>query len=151
MARGVATMDVAIQIPAWIIAEMVDHALRERPIECCGLLAGRGGVVSSIFALENEANSETEYLAARGLFEPFRAMRAAGEELLAIYHSHPASCAIPSRTDLARNLYPDTIHVIISLAGHRPVMRAFLLQENSYVEIAWKTVSEPVDHPWSTP
>jgi proteasome lid subunit RPN8/RPN11 len=56
-----------------------------------------------------------------------------------VYHSHPACEAVPSRTDLAENYYPDAVHVIVSLAGADPVVRAYLLTAHDYRELTWKT------------
>jgi proteasome lid subunit RPN8/RPN11 len=120
---------------------MVQHALDERPRECCGILSGNGHEVRTIHRLENEAVGETEYLVAEGLIHPFKEMRRTGEELLAIYHSHPAAPALPSRKDLERNFYPETPHVIISLADAQPVLRAFLLAETTFEEIPWRTLT----------
>ena len=132
-------------VPQWIVDRMVEEALLARPMECCGLLSGRDNRVRNIYPLRNEAASETEYLAAAGLFEPFRAMRCAEEELLGIYHSHPGTDAVPSQTDLARNYYPGTAHFIVSLAAEVPVIRAFLLTAECYEEIDWHAVAERTD------
>lgn len=134
----VGVSNVRLRIPDPIVRAMIDQARREAPIECCGLLGGVGERVRSIHPLINEAASSTEYLATVGLFEPMKRMRRLGEELLAIYHSHPASAAVPSRVDLKRNLYPGTVHVIVSLAEREPSMRAYLLEGASYREVAWE-------------
>ena len=58
-----------------------------------------------------------------------RAMRMRGEQLLAIMHSHPASAALPSATDIAEANYPDAIYLIISLQDtDKPDLRGFLLR-----------------------
>lgn len=55
----------------------------------------------------------------------FRSMDVAGEELVAIYHSHPASVAYPSPTDRAEAYYPDATYVLVSLRGSEPDVRAY--------------------------
>lgn len=55
----------------------------------------------------------------------FRSMDAAGEELVAIYHSHPASLAFPSPIDRAEAFYPDATYVLVSLRGGEPELRAY--------------------------
>jgi proteasome lid subunit RPN8/RPN11 len=72
---------------------------------------------------------------ARDLFAAFREMRESGLELVAIYHSHPTSPARPSRVDLAENYYGDVPRIIISLAGHVPVVKAFLLFSDHFEEV----------------
>lgn len=61
----------------------------------------------------------------RELLRAFRAMDERGEELVAIYHSHPASQPYPSPTDRAEAHYPDAIHVLVSLRSSEPEVRAF--------------------------
>lgn len=132
-----------LRVPGSIRAEMVAHAQRERPLECCGLLGGKECQARSIFPLRNEAASATEYLVAEGLFAPFRSLRERGEDLVAIYHSHPNGPAVPSRIDLERNLYPDVIHILISLAGPEPDVRGYRLAADTYREVPLVCVVDP--------
>ena len=48
-----------------------------------------------------------------------------GEELAAIYHSHPASQAYPSPTDRAEAHYPDAVYVLVSLRTAEPEIEAW--------------------------
>jgi proteasome lid subunit RPN8/RPN11 len=116
--------------------EMIRHALAEAPNECCGFLLGTAGVPSRVLRLRNEAASPREYFAdPRDLMAAERTMRETGRELVAIYHSHPTSEAKPSRRDLAENYYEDVPHIIISLVGPTPVLKAFRLAANDFVEL----------------
>ena len=59
------------------------------------------------------------------LFAAQRQMRDRGEELLAIYHSHPRSAEpVPSETDVRLAFYPQAVYFIIGLGGPQPVARA---------------------------
>ena len=125
-----------LQLPAAIFDAMVEHARVARPAECCGLLAGRGAVVSERFELRNELVSPVAYQAdPRDLFAAFRELRERGLELLAIYHSHPTSSARPSRTDLEQNYYGDVPRIIISLADDPPVVKGFRLFQDHFEEL----------------
>jgi [CysO sulfur-carrier protein]-S-L-cysteine hydrolase len=127
-------------IPDLLLAELIEHARRGVPIECCGLLAGQitngVGFATTRYPIENELASPTDYLTdARGMFLAFRSMRERGIELLAIYHSHPASEPVPSRRDIERNTYGETVvHLIVSLAGTEPEVRGWWLTEAGYRE-----------------
>jgi proteasome lid subunit RPN8/RPN11 len=127
-------------IPPDIYEAMLHHAQAELPNECCGMLAGiilENGIgrVSRRFSLANDLASPVAYESFP--FAAHKAMRAEKIDLLAIYHSHPTSAAIPSRTDCAQNYYgPDVIHLIISLTDH-PMMQAWRLAENSLEEAEW--------------
>jgi proteasome lid subunit RPN8/RPN11 len=135
-----------LTVPDLLLEQVIDHAHRYAPLECCGLLAGHVadgvGVVTRRFTIGNDANSPTEYETnPRDLFAAFRSMRLAGTELLAIYHSHPASEPIPSRRDIERNTYGESaVHLIVSLAGEKPEVRAWWLTETGYREAEWVIV-----------
>jgi [CysO sulfur-carrier protein]-S-L-cysteine hydrolase len=131
-----------LQIPRDIYEAMLQQAFDELPNECCGMLAGAIaddgiGRVSHRYALANDLGSPVAYQS-----HPFAALKAMREEnidLLAIYHSHPTSAPVPSRTDCENNYYgPDVIHLIISLLADRPEIRAWRLMENSYEEAEWE-------------
>lgn len=117
------------------------HAHTANPTECCGLVAGsKDEQASNTYQLRNVAtNPEVEYEAApEDLFAAQRLMRERGEELLAIYHSHPRSLdPFPSETDVRLAYYPQAVYFIIGLAGPQPVMRAFRISEQ---EECWERV-----------
>ena len=124
---------------------MVHHAQTELPNECCGLLGGvRDGDtlrVEAWYPLVNEAASPTEYLSEpRSMFEAEKARRKLDHEFLAIYHSHPTSAPIPSKTDLARNYSPDVLNFIIGLGGLEPLVRGWWLNETKFEEAVWEIV-----------
>ena len=53
----------------------------------------------------------------------------AGEDLLAIYHSHTRSPAFPSRTDVELALWPDAAYLIVSLKDAAPDLKAFTIRD----------------------
>ena len=91
------------------------------------------------YALVNAAASPTEYLSdARSMFEAVRDMRGVGIEIVAIYHSHPTSAPVPSRTDLERNSSPDVMNLILSLQDGEPQVRSWWLEEHNFREADWR-------------
>lgn len=117
------------------VAEMVAHARQEAPNECCGLLFGRDGRVERVFRGTNIDHSPVTYqMAPRELLEIPR-METQGLDLVGIYHSHPASPARPSSTDVARAFYPDVAYVIISLAAPQPEVVAFRIADGQVREL----------------
>jgi proteasome lid subunit RPN8/RPN11 len=129
------------KIPRALVEEMFAHARRCAPEECCGLLGGReadsGSALSvragTAYPLRNVARRrEVAYEAApEELFDAQRRMRARGESLVAVYHSHPRSTEpAPSPTDVRLAFYPSAIYFII---GFDPagacVLGAFRISE----------------------
>lgn len=117
---------------------MLAHARRKPNVECCGLLAGRGGVIARIFPAANvAANPATSYeIAPKEIFERMRAMRAEGIEMLGIYHSHPNGKNEPSRRDIDQAYYSEAAYFIISPRedAASPV-RAFSIQDGRVAEL----------------
>jgi proteasome lid subunit RPN8/RPN11 len=114
--------------------EIFAHARQATPFECCGLIGGADEHATSIHPLSNVAsNPRIAYEAApEELFAAQREMRKQGEQLLAIYHSHPRSTEpVPSETDVRLAYYPAAIYLIIGLAGAKPIMRGFRISERS--------------------
>ena len=127
-----------LEISAELFNAMIAHARQELPAECCGLLAGHNSRAHQLFPLRNELNSPIAYNADPcDLFAAQRAMRQNGLDLVAIYHSHPTSQALPSRRDLAENYYGQIPRIIISLREREPIVKAFVLFDDRFEEIPW--------------
>lgn len=123
------------------IDEIIAHAREADPAECCGLIGGAAsGLAETIYRLRNvAANNQVSYeVAPEELFAAQREMRQKGEQLVAIYHSHPrASDPEPSETDVRLAYYPSATYLIVGLGGTAPVMRAFKISE---AERRWERV-----------
>src|SRR5258708_21970654 len=85
------------------IDQMTSHARECAPRECCGLVGGTSGRAQTVYPMRNAAADPfiTYEAAPEDLFAAQRAMRERGEQLLAIYESHPRSAdAQPWTTDV---------------------------------------------------
>ena len=115
--------------------EIIAHAREASPNECCGLISGTAdGAAQTIYRTRNIAAAPlVAYEAApEDLFAAQRAMRERGEELLAIYHSHPRSSdPQPSATDVRLAYYPSAVYLIAGLGKSEPCLRAFRIDERS--------------------
>lgn len=121
---------------------MIAQAESELPNECCGMLLGTrdGGVARAVkrHPLTNVAASPTRYDAdSRELFAVQRECQRLGLDELAIYHSHPTSAAVPSKTDLSRAFHPHCMYLIISLQERPATVRGWWLTETDYREASW--------------
>ncbi len=130
-------MAVSTAITQTIRDRLLEEARKNPATECCGLLGGRDGSITSIYPAPNHLDSPTAYeIAPTDLFRLMREIRAAGEELAGIYHSHPASENRPSARDLELAYYPDVTYVIVSLLSLAPhPVRAFSIQKGIAVEL----------------
>ncbi len=128
--------------------QIVAHAREASPDECCGLIGGTAdNRAQTIYRLRNIApDTLVSYEAApEELFAAQRQMRERGEQLLAIYHSHPRSAEpAPSETDVRLAYYPSAVYLIIGLGSVEPVMRAFRISEREqrWEEVEYRIVDE---------
>jgi len=116
-----------LEIPGNILEAVVAHAQSGFPLEACGILGGSGSAVTSHYPMTNtDASNEHFMMDPKEQFAVVKALRAGGEEMLVIYHSHPESPARPSQEDIRLALTPNVCHLIISLEDREePVVKAF--------------------------
>ena len=120
-----------------VFQEIIRHARSCLPEESCGFLVGWEGRIERFIPAKNALASKTAFsVEPRFLFKLFRELRASGETLVAIYHSHPTGEAIPSPRDVREAYYPNSAHVIVSLQDEtQPEVRAFRVIEDDVIEI----------------
>jgi len=106
-----------LRIRADLVEAIVAHARRDHPDEACGVLAGPEGSdrPERFVPMLNAARSPTFYEFDSGdLLRLHRDMDARGEVPVVIYHSHTATEAYPSRTDIGLAQEPDAHYVLVS-------------------------------------
>jgi proteasome lid subunit RPN8/RPN11 len=128
---------------------MLADARSDTSRERCGLLAGRDALITQAFPAKNVAsNPATAYeIAPKEIFERMREMRAAGLELLGIYHSHPNGKNEPSPRDIESAYYPHAAYFIISPLpkAERPV-RAFSIRDGRANELEIEIIAGKENH-----
>lgn len=100
-----------------LIDQMVAHARADHPDEACGVIAGPEGSdrPERFIAMVNAERSPTFYRFDSGeQLTVWREMDRADEEPVVIYHSHTATEAYPSRTDVSFASEPNAHYVLIS-------------------------------------
>jgi [CysO sulfur-carrier protein]-S-L-cysteine hydrolase len=134
-----------------IYDELLEHAREEAPNECCGLIGGVNGEAKTVYRARNAEASPLRYnLDPQDQIRIYGEIERNGEDLAAIYHSHTASPAYPSQTDInlalmdrreddrvvgKEPIFPGVVHLIASLAdGERP-LRGFEITEDGVTEI----------------
>jgi proteasome lid subunit RPN8/RPN11 len=127
-----------IRLARGVAAEILNHARNNPNEECCGLLAGRENAVRHAFSARNVADrpAVAYEISPKELFRLMREIRAAGLELLGIYHSHPNSDNLPSLRDIERAYHPDAAYFIISPHADAPQpIRAYSIRDGRWSEL----------------
>ena len=96
---------------------IVAHAKRDHPDEACGIVAGPEGSdrPERFVEMVNAAGSPTFYeFDSTDLLHLYKEMDANDEEPVVIYHSHTATEAYPSRTDIGLAMEPNAHYVLVS-------------------------------------
>jgi proteasome lid subunit RPN8/RPN11 len=148
------TGGTAARIQGRLLDEIVAWCMAGRPNEACGLLAGpvlatEGGAPTRFLPLTNAAASPYRYL-----IDPQEQLRAvldiddAGEEVWGIVHSHVASPAVPSDTDVGLAGWPDALYLICSLAAEPPEVRAWSIRGGTVTEVVL-IPDRGAAYPWS--
>src|SRR3954453_11649302 len=117
---------------------IVAHARRDHPDEACGMVAGVGGKPSRVIPMTNTARSPTFYeMDSMEVLRTLRDIDDADEELLAIYHSHTATEAYPSRTDVSIARFPEAHYILVSTRpelGAAEEFRSFRIVDGQVTE-----------------
>ena len=121
---------------------MIAHARKDHPDEACGVVVGPEGsdAAQRLIRMTNAERSPTFFR-----FDPteqlqlYKEMDAAGEEIVVVYHSHTATEAYPSRTDVALASEPQAHYVLVSTAespdGDGPIsMRSYSIVDGTVTE-----------------
>jgi [CysO sulfur-carrier protein]-S-L-cysteine hydrolase len=97
--------------------KIVEHARKDHPDEACGVIAGPAGSDTPVryIPMQNAERSPTFYrFDSREQLQVWRAMDDNDEEAVVIYHSHTATEAYPSRTDISYASEPQAHYVLVS-------------------------------------
>lgn len=120
--------DTPFSITQDALKAMSMYALSDPEVETCGFLLGRNGVANRVVAVRNVAEDRTSTfeMSHDGILETYKEADENGEDVLAVFHSHPTSEAIPSERDKS---VPDIdpVQVIVSLKDGQPRCRAWRL------------------------
>ncbi len=122
-----------------LLDEIVAHAVRDAPNECCGLVLGREGAAASARALENLAASPFRFdIDGRELLSVAFAEEDE-DQLLAIYHSHTRSDPYPSQTDVNFAAgWPGVEWLIVGVpkrADAEPEVRSYVIEDGVIREV----------------
>jgi proteasome lid subunit RPN8/RPN11 len=129
----------AVHLPRNIVNQLLQLAQKSPEEEICGLISRDQRGFKKCYPVVNVADDKKHFFALdpKGQIEAMRVMREHGEELAAIYHSHPDSPPQPSLTDIEQHEYPGVLYLIISLGTKgQPEMRGFHIHGRETGEVA---------------
>ncbi|MFN7916966.1 MAG: M67 family metallopeptidase [Vicinamibacterales bacterium] len=130
-----------ITIDAEVLADIRRHAGAEAPLECCGVLIGRGDAITSHARARNLAGSPTRFqLDPIDHIAAMRESRRNGLDVIGFYHSHPRTPAYPSETDIAECGYFGVLHLIAGVGEQGEELRLFRIREDGVEELAYSVV-----------
>jgi len=127
-----------VKIDRALLDEIVAHAVRDAPNECCGIVATRHGAATAVHAAENLAASPFRFeVDGPALFGLLESIESGGDELGAIYHSHTRSDPYPSQTDVNfSGGWPGVEWIIVGVsAADEPHVRSYLIDDGQISEV----------------
>ena len=129
--------------------EIAEDAARRAPEEACGLLAGKGALISLAMPMRNAAaNRDAQFaLAPDEQLRGLKRIEALGLDWLGVYHSHPGSPPIPSPFDLAGAVDGSLLQLIVSLSQPKPRLKLWRVDGASAVplELVYQDESDDTD------
>lgn len=143
---------MTLQLPQTMIDEMASHAIEDLPNECCGIITGKDGRATKLYRTRNAEASPFRYsIDPRDILRVEKEMDEEGLSVLVIYHSHVASDAYPSPTDVRLSqwqgtdppvdLYPGAHYVLVSLKDRdTPIVRAYTITGGAVEEVPLEAV-----------
>jgi proteasome lid subunit RPN8/RPN11 len=127
-----------LTIPKNLYDKIVAHARADHPDEACGVLAGPAGSdrPERFIPMTNAARSPTFYeFDSTEQFGVWKQMDERDEEPVVIYHSHTATEAYPSRTDITLAAEPGAHYVLVSTRDPATAeFRSYRIRENEVTE-----------------
>lgn len=133
-----------MKIKQSIINEMIEWMRENIPLEACGILVGKDGIIDEFIKMENIAKSEKFFeMDPLELMKVFDQVDNLNKEVIGIFHSHPITEPYPSKTDLERNEIIDhLIFVISSLRTGSPEIKAYTIKNKDIREIPIEIIQD---------
>ncbi len=128
--------------------DIVEHASAQSPREACGLLAGKGALISLALPVANAA-ARPEQAFALAPDEQLRRLKQideAGLDWLGVYHSHTGTPPIPSQSDIAGAVDHALLQLIVSLANPKPRLKLWRIDGTTALPLDLDLADSPSFH-----
>jgi [CysO sulfur-carrier protein]-S-L-cysteine hydrolase len=126
-----------VRLPRTLVNQLLHAAQSSPETEVCGLI-GLGQEGTTLYPVRNAARDPAHRFELDGSEQiaAMRTMRERGENLFAIYHSHPHTPAWPSARDVKEASYAEALYLIVSLDTRGVLeMRGFRLADSTVTEV----------------
>lgn len=118
-----------MKIKKEVFNKILEQARRDVPNESCGYLFGEGDTVTESYEMTNADHSPEHFsFIPKEQFAAINYARKHGLQVLANWHSHPASPSRPSQEDIRLAYDSQIAYFILSLAAEEPVLNAFHIE-----------------------
>jgi proteasome lid subunit RPN8/RPN11 len=126
-----------LRIARDLLDQIVDHARRDAPDECCGVVGVMDGQATSVHATRNAVRSPLRFkIDPKDQLQAYLAIEDEGGEIGAVYHSHTRTAPYPSQTDInfSRD-WPGIEWIIVGLADDAPDVRSYRIEDGRVEEV----------------
>ena len=129
-------------LPRTLAVQLLTEAQKDPEREVCGLISSHNGTPTRLIPIDNIASTPGTLfeMDPQQQIEAMREIREQGDELWAIYHSHPHAPATPSTKVLNGAAYPEALYLVISLNTEGVLeMQGFQLEKQQFIPVALET------------
>ena len=137
MPGAAATVVSVLSLPRAMVDQVLAHARRDHPDECCGVISVKDGAAARLVEMENAERSPTGFtFDSAEWLRVYRDLDDADEEPWVVYHSHTMTEAYPSRTDVRWSETAGFPYwLLVSTRSDEDEVRAFTIEEGVVTEV----------------
>lgn len=123
-------MSLRLTIRHDLYRQIIEYAQLGAPYEICGFIGGHNGQAETVVPVPNASQSPRDHFEfeRQAMVSTIITLQRSGQDIIAIYHSHPESAAVPSVRDIQQATWPDAMYVIVGLPEQSDV-RAWSLRD----------------------
>ena len=133
-----------VNLQARITKRIIDHANKETPNECCGIIGTNGDGEFELYEVTNIEQSPFRYnMDPKEFYDIYQLLEKKNWDIWGFYHSHTHTEAYPSQTDRNLAAWSDSYYVIVSLEDQdKPIVRCFSILDGNVTEKRLNLVDE---------
>ena len=125
-----------LSLPRAMVDQVIAHARRDHPDECCGVISAAREQASRLFEMSNAERSPTGFtFDSAEWLRVYRDLDDADEVPWVVYHSHTMTEAYPSRTDIGWSRTTPFAHwLLVSTRAVQDEVRSYVIADGQVTE-----------------